>query len=138
MAIDLNQLYDLWAANPTDPLMLGDLLEGVRGTVARRYCNVDQDFADVAQQVQVLIWRSLGPGVDCPNPRKPFDPKRGRFNPFVSCVARTAFLQFRRYERHVATDDKTLDQLLLGHPHTDLPDESWSPYERLETVGAGA
>jgi DNA-directed RNA polymerase specialized sigma24 family protein len=108
MMPDLQELYDAWAADPT-PFRLGDLLAAVTVTVSYRYRARYNDADDVAQAVALKVWRSL-PGYEGANPVRPFDPAK-RFNPFVSCMARTTVIDQHKYNRLIPTDDEELERL---------------------------
>jgi DNA-directed RNA polymerase specialized sigma24 family protein len=131
MAIDLNVLYDVWANNPT-PDHLGDLLEGVRNTVVHRYQRQYSDAEDISQLVMVKVWRSL-PGYDGPDPLKPYSPARGKFNPFVSVIARTMVIDCHKYDRLIATEDRELEYLSMGIKQ-QRPQMDWDSDERTEVL----
>lgn len=104
---DLDQLYERYSADKS-PDHLDDLLIGVRTTVVNRFRKAHpSDAEDIAQQCALRVWRSLeGMGL------KPFDPTRGKFNPFVSTVAQSARSDFFKYDHFVLVDDRTLAALV--------------------------
>jgi DNA-directed RNA polymerase specialized sigma24 family protein len=109
MMPDLDQLYDAYAVDKA-PERLDELLTGVRSTVVRRYQKrYNRDVEDIAQQVVIRLWRMLeGSGL------KPFDRARGRFNPYLSCMARTMVIDHFKYDRLVPTDDCTLETMAVN------------------------
>jgi DNA-directed RNA polymerase specialized sigma24 family protein len=113
MQPDLDQLYDDYAADKTDPYLLRDLLEGVRLTVANRYRARYNDCEDIAQMVSIKCWRSL-PGFGGSSRLKTYDPARGGFNAFISTMARTTVIDAHRYDRLVPMADRDLERLSAG------------------------
>jgi DNA-directed RNA polymerase specialized sigma24 family protein len=107
---DLDQLYDAYAADKA-PDRLDALLAGIRSTVVGRYQKRhNRDCEDIAQQVVIRLWRVLeGSGL------RPFDRARGKFNPYVSTVARTTAIDFFKYNRLVPTEDSVLERMLAAN-----------------------
>jgi DNA-directed RNA polymerase specialized sigma24 family protein len=106
---NLDQLYDAYAEDKA-PDRLDALLMGVRSTVVHRFRKrYSNDSQDIAQAVVIRLWRMLeGSGL------KRYDPCRGKFNPYVSTMARTMAIDHFKYNRLIPTEDSVLERMLAN------------------------
>lgn len=128
---EINALYEAWFASQ-DPVLYDKLLQAVMDTIYSRYEDEGKAAAEnISMMVAAKIFRAL-PGYSGPRPLKPYDNTRGKFHGFVSTMARTTRLDYKRKQArqsHVVYRGLGID---LEHIHARLQNP-WSSEGRKRT-----
>jgi DNA-directed RNA polymerase specialized sigma24 family protein len=94
----INALYASWAAEKTDQ-KLSELLQLVTLRIRQRYCEVDTNFEDIAQDATLEVWQFIM--------RKDF--VGNDFAKLCATIARRSRKDMLRSERLTATKEETLE-----------------------------
>lgn len=105
----INTLFKVWHKDKSD-LNLTNLLEAVRRRIVTRYCKIDPNFEDIAQETVLCIWRAL-PGYKGQGKLKAFNPKKGDFASYCAMRARTIRINMERSIHTLAIEGDSLERL---------------------------